>query len=828
MEKLIKQHKAELMTHQNSGKDTFTQRLNELIETNMSNERFGVSELAGEMHMSRSNLHRRIKSVSGASVSQFLRKARLNKALELLKNDSFTVSEVAFKVGFGSATYFSSCFRDYFGYAPGKVAKNELNESGVEKKSILNNFPVQTTSFIGREKEIRTIIGLIEEHNIVSLVGTGGCGKTRLACEVVAQLFKEYKDGIWFVDLAPVESEELVTKQLMNTLGICEIPGRDMTEILANRIRDKKLLILLDNCEHLLRACAELSGELSESVPGLSLVVTSRESLNIKGERVWVVTPLTLIDPASIIDAEHARSSESVRLFSDRAILNNPGFELVEENASDVATICQRVDGIPLAVELVASRTRYMDTMTMLDRLSERFAEIPSRDPRTIERQKTLQATIEWSYNLLTEEEKALFRRLCVFTGGFDPVAVEEVCANESMPNEIILNLLCHLVDKSMIQTTYLTGQQMRYNLLETMQQHASTLLIEMKEAEETRKKHLNFFTKMAEQAYEERISSQAKWLEKLQMEHNNMLVALRWADLHDPEKFSWLAGTLSWFWARSSHYSTARELLDRAIASNIGHKETQARVVTGYGTLLITADDLERARDLLNQGLSLWRELTNKKEESLVLAEISNLLYMIGEDEAGVKYAKEGFSLAEELKDPGIELYCMLMVSQGLVDLKKTDEARSMARRILKLAEELENLLGIFVAHHQLGDCAIMEGQYIESEREYGQGLETTIKSGDTSYSCAEMLGIAMSVAGQGRFAKALRINAAATKIARSFECAVPEEYTLVFWQELVNKHIVVTRKKLGEKLTMKYEEEGRSLIFEKVVEYALDIDAE
>ena len=265
-------------------------------------------------------------------------------------------------------------------------------------------------------------------------------------------------------------------------------------------------------------------------------------------------------------------------------------------------------------------------------------------------------------------------------------------------------------------------------------------------------------------------------------------------------------------------------EILERAIDSNIDDRDTRARLESGYGAMLVTTGDFEKAFNLLKHALSLWQELENKKEEALGLAALSDLLFGMGDDEAGLKYANEGYSLAVELNDPGVELYCLALVSQGLVCFKKTGEARSQIRRQLKLAEELENLYVKGMAHHFLGDCGLIEGDYHESERAYGQGLKTTLKLGDTAYTCVEMCGIAMSLAGQERYAKALRINAAATRKAISFGSWVPEDIPLVFWHELIIQHIQGTRKKLGEKLTQQYEEEGRSMKFEAAIDYALD----
>ena len=294
------------MPGQNSRNNRFTRQLNEIIDQNISNERFGVSELADKMNMSRSNLHRRIKRTTGNSVSQYLRKVRLHNAMELLKDHNLNVSEVAFAVGFGSVNYFSKCFKDYFGYPPVEVDTSvEIPEKIADSpanKMILVNFPIQNTSFVGREKEIKTITGLINKHRIVSLVGTGGCGKTRLACQAVLTLDNEYTDGIWFINLAPVISEELVEKELLDGLQIAEIPDKPIMELLIEKIRDKKLLLLLDNCEHMLTTCAELISKLVQSVPGLTILTTSRKALNIKGEKVWRISPLSLVDPSSSTD----------------------------------------------------------------------------------------------------------------------------------------------------------------------------------------------------------------------------------------------------------------------------------------------------------------------------------------------------------------------------------------------------------------------------------------------------------------------------------------------------------------------------------------------
>lgn len=820
------------MTSRISSNSKFIQMLNEIIYSNIQNELFGVSELAYELNMSWSNLHRRIKNATGNSVSQYLRKVRLNKALELLMDQSNTISEVAFEVGFGSVNYFSRCFRDNFGYPPSEAESYSDEDKDPQiiqgNHHTLKNFPVQTTSFIGREAEIEIIVSLVKKHRIVSIIGTGGCGKTRLACEMVAKLKNKYRDGVWFVPLAPVESEELVLKQLMSALSIDEVPGKEMMEVLLERLSQKNLLILLDNCEHLRSTCADISTNLLQSVPGLSLLITSREALNIKGEKVWSTSPLSLVDFEDVRDVESAFQSEAVRLFADRALLNNHNFQLVDKNVSDVVTICQKVDGIPLAVELVASRTRYMDVHTIIERFDGRLASIPSMLSKTVERHKTLQATIEWSYVLLTEEERNLFRKLSVFTGEFDLKAVEEVSVDEFLRKERIMVILSQLVDKSMVQTVYQPGHQMWYKLLETLREYGTNMRSVRNESQKISRKHFEYYSSIADQAYNERMSRQVFWMDQIRLEHNNILTALNWAEIHEPEGFKRLAANLSWFWGRLNNYSTAIDILENVVASKPRDKETNARLNTGYGSLLFTTAGFQKAVVVLQRGVLLWRELENKKEESLTLANLAELVHGIGDIEAAMKYAKEGLELARELNDPSIELHSVIAVITGLVFSKNTQEARPMVRNAIKLAEDQQNLFILTTTHHLMGDCGLIDGKYDEAERDYGLSLEASIKYGDTSYTCMQITSIAMAVAGQGRLEKALRLNAAATRVAVSKELWVPEEVPVAFWKELVIQHLVGTRNKLGKELSDKIEEEGRSMSLDVAAKYALNFEVD
>ena len=744
-----------------------------------------------------------------------------------------SVAEAAYMTGFRSASYFSRCFRNHFGYPPVEVRKRAFVKSDTETRNedqgsdgegrILNNFPVQATSFIGRMKEIATIIDLIEKHRIVTLTGTGGCGKTRLACEVVRHLERYFRDGIWFVDLASVEMEELVIKQLRTAFGLSEIPGGDMMNIVVESIRKKRLMILLDNCEHLIGTCAEVVHKLIESVPGLSLLITSREALKIRGEKVWTIPSLTLTDPSAIIDVAVAGRSEAVNLFTDRARMSNPGFELADKNASTVSTICHILDGIPLAIELVASRIKYMAAITLLERLSERFDSLPSPDPGTAERHRTMQVAIEWSYNLLSEEEKTLFRRLSVFAGGFDLAAVEEICASEYFPADKMLDILSKLVDKSMIQTVYQPGQEMRYRLLETLQRYASILLVEKGEPEETRKMHLEYFTRMAEEAYQEQFESTAVWLPKLKQENDNLISALNWADQNCPEGFRLLVGYLPWYWVFASNLISGKQYLEKALDKGPEETEAYARILYGLGYLTFYFKDIETVLKLLNESRSLWHRLKNPFEEAVVLSLLSMSHQQLKDFKKSFKYSEQSLKLARKVGKPGLVNNALLYLCVAMVHSRQFREALPYLEELLASSENLNQPLGMCGAHHLHSDCALGLKDFVEAEKRYGLATQTATKYGILFNSFADLQGIAFALSGQHRWAKSIRLNAVAVE---GFKSTGVEIYGIwPLWDEFIDTYIDEAKKAVGEDLAKQYEEEGIAMGFDRAMEYALDI---
>jgi non-specific serine/threonine protein kinase len=560
-----------------------------------------------------------------------------------------------------------------------------------------------------------------------------------------------------------------------------------------------------------------------ESVPGLSLLITSREALNIKGEKVWLIPSLALPDPSAVIDVAKAERSEAVNLFTDRARLSNPGFELVEENASTVSSICHLVDGIPLAIELVASRIRYLAAVTLFNRLSEQFDSLPSPDPGTADRHRTIQSAIEWSYKLFSEEEKALFMRLSVFAGGFDLVAVEEICTSEIIPSEKMLNLLSELVDKSMIQTIYQPGQEMRYRLLETLQRYASKMLVEEGQYEVIREKHLEYFTRMAEEAYDEQFDASAVWLPKLKQENYNLITAMNWAEQNCPEGFRLLAGYLAWYWVMASNLSTGKQYLEKALSKDSEETEAYARNLYGLGYLTIYFKDTETVFRLLNESLSLWHRFKNPFEEAIVLSLLSMSHQQVKDYKKSFKYSEQSLDIAREVGKPGLINNTLIYLCIAMVHSRQFREALPYIEALRVSSERLNHPFGMSAARHLHSDCALGLKDYMEAEKGYGLGTQSCIKHGFLFNTYAELQGVAFALSGQGRWAKSLRINAMAIEMFKSIGVEIYGIWPL--WDEFYDTYIGRARQEAGEEMAKKYEEEGIAMGLERVIAYALDL---
>ncbi len=437
--------------------------------------------------------------------------------------------------------------------------------------AVPTNLPLLLTSFIGREPDVDTVRQLLGKTRLLTLTGAGGCGKTRLALEVAqwAAQTSAYTDGIWLVALAPLSDEAVLVPTVAAVLGARERTGERLLETLTTFLRPKQVLLLLDNCEHLVLACAQLADALLRGCPRLTILATSREPLSIGGERPWPVPSLRLPDPRRVRTLAAVAACEAVQLFVQRAQVVRPAFTLTEQNSGLAEQICRRLDGIPLAIELAAARLSSLSLEQILARLDDRFRLLTGGSRTALPRQQTLRATLDWSHDLLSDRERLLLRRLSEFAGGWVLEAAEAVCVGHGIEAEEVLDLLAGLVAKSLVAPTEGRAGS-RYGLLETMRQYGREKLVTAGEERALRDRHLTWYLALAEQAAQ-RIGGAERelWLDRLEAELENLRSALRWSSLEEGryEAGLRLAAALEDFWYVRGYVGEGRRWLEELLA---------------------------------------------------------------------------------------------------------------------------------------------------------------------------------------------------------------------------------------------------------------------
>jgi predicted ATPase len=496
------------------------------------------------------------------------------------------------------------------------------------------SLPVPLTSFIGREKEAAEIKRLLATTRLLTLTGAGGVGKTRLALAVATVLRDEYVRGIWPVELGALADPALVTRVVASALGVREEKDHSLLATLGDVLGSRRLLLLLDNCEHLVEACAGLVSNLLGHCPELRVLATSRAPLRIGGEVTWRVPSLSLLGSAAPpAAAEDAPASEAVRLFTARAAEALPSFRLTMHNASNVARVCSQLDGIPLAIELAAARVTVLSAEQIAERLDDRLRLLTSANRTAVPRQQTLRNTVDWSYGLLSEPERRVFNRLAVFAGGWTLEAAEAVCAGEGIEPGDVLDLLARLVDQSMVQVEWAEQGPVRYRLLETLRQYASEKLRSAGEESLVRTRHLGWAQVLAEHTVHELWrAEQVAGLRRLEREHDNLRAALAWSEAGADTVEAGLrtAAGLVRFWHVHGHLAEAsgwyRRLL--AVPSVLGPTLGRAQALTSLGLIEGIRGEMAVCVPVLEESQAMWRELG--KPRGLALATFT-LGYMLG-----------------------------------------------------------------------------------------------------------------------------------------------------------------------------------------------------
>jgi predicted ATPase/Tfp pilus assembly protein PilF len=631
-----------------------------------------------------------------------------------------------------------------------------------------HNLPLEPTPLIGREQEVAEVYNALvrDEVRLLTLTGLGGTGKTRLALQVATELLDHFQHGVFFVSLADITAPELVVSEIAQPLGIREGGCQPLLEKLKDYLQDRHVLLLLDNFEHVV-AAAPVVADLLAAAPRLTVLVTSRERLNLRGEHGFPVPPLKLPDPLQLPPLERLGEYEAIKLFVERARAANACFTLTAENASAVAEICHRLDGIPLAIELAASRMRVLTAEEIAVRLNDRFRLLVNGSRSALPRQQTLQALIDWSHDLLSENERVLLRRLAIFAGGWTLQAAEEVCSGEGIEAWEVLDLLAHLIDKSLVIAEPQDGGQ-RYRFLETLREYGQERLAESKETDVFAHRHAEYFMKLAGESYGELWGPQQGYqLTRLEMEHDNLRTALEWmarAAGHE-EMLLQLSGTLWRFWEIRGYISEGRAWLERALARNPNAPAyLRANGLRGAGMLARQQGDYAQAKAMHEQSLALFQELDYKfsvARELDVLGEIEQSLgnypqaielhqkslalrCEIGDEEGiAVSLGQLGriarrrgqYQLARDLLEESLELHRQqgdkLYTALSLNNLGRVacllceyERAISLLEEALSLYRELNDRLGISNALHNLGNVAQEQGDMQRAKTLYQESL--------------------------------------------------------------------------------------------------------
>jgi predicted ATPase/class 3 adenylate cyclase len=595
-----------------------------------------------------------------------------------------------------------------------------------------NNLPQQVTSFIGRETELADVRKLLGATRLLTLLGMGGLGKTRLSLQVAAEVLDDYPDGVWFVELAALTDGSLVQQAVAFVLGVKEEAGHPVIDALMKFVAQRRLLIVLDNCEHLVRACAEVAKRLLQSGPGLRILTSSREAMHMQGETTYAV-PALAVPAESLTNSVAALTQfEAVRLFLDRAAAAKPAFELTEQNAAAVIGICRRLDGIPLAIELAAARMRALSVEAIADRLNDRFRLLTQGDRTALPRQQTLRALIDWSYDLLMEHERAMFRQLAVFAAGWTLEAVEAICADGEIQHGDVLDRLSRLVEKSLVAQSA-NGE--RYHLLDTVREYAQQRLIEAGEEEQARNRHLDFYLSLSEKARPELLGpNQGTWLAKLDLEQENLLLAHAWCDRApggtalgfrlvpalkaymfnrgllglglrvsvealartEPEprnlarcRTLFTAGQFACF---MGNYEEAQQFLEESIviARQFGDKVRVAAALQPLGIACLGRGDLAAARGHLEEALAIARELGNKHELPAAINALAQLHRAQGAlDEAEPLY-EQVVAIGRELGHHEITAVGLLNLAMVHTSRASTDRAGKLLVDVLAIAERI------------------------------------------------------------------------------------------------------------------------------------------
>ena len=660
-----------------------------------------------------------------------------------------------------------------------------------------DNLPAPLSSFVGREGEIAEVRKLLGAARLVTLTSVGGTGKTRLSLKVAGQVLDEFPDGVWFVELAPLADESRVPMAIAAVLGVTEEAGRPVLEALVKSVRDKSMLIVLDNCEHLLRASAEAAKQLLLAGPRVRILASSREALHVTGEATFHVPALA--------------TPQAIQLFVDRAQAAHSGFAVTPGNAGAVVEICRRLDGIPLAIELAAARVRTLSVDNIATRLDDCFRLLTGGDQTAMPRQQTLRASIDWSHDLLSAGERVVLRRLAVFAGGWTLEAAESVCAGGEVDGPGVIDLLGNLVEKSLVAVDAL-GE--RYHLLETVRQYAIERLEESGEAAAVRDRHLAFYLALAEKARPELVGPrQAAWLARLDQERENLLSAHSWcgSTAGGEETGLRLVSTIKNYWLNRGLLGLAYNVMAEALARAPARSASRCRTLFEAGQVGYFMGRYPEARRHLEESIAIERELGERAITGRALQPLGMACLGLGDLRAARAHLEEGVVRARELGEPrNVAAAVNAMAQLNRVE-GNLDAAIPMLEQFVEIARGLEDRESIAIGLLNLAMTAVERGNSPRARELLAEALAIAEATGSKPVGqsvlevCAGLAAMGSEWEGAARFYGTAEAQAAQTGIHRD----PADEAFLAPW-------VARSRETLGDAAFGKREDEGRALAYE------------
>jgi predicted ATPase/DNA-binding XRE family transcriptional regulator len=647
--------------------------------------------------------------------------------------------------------------------------------SALEVQRPASNIPAPLTRLIGRERELRDVARLLAGARLLTLTGSGGVGKTRLALQVAAEVLATFKDGVWFVELAPLSDEALVPSTIASILGVREERTRPLMATLLDSLRNKEVLLILDNCEHLLDACARLADDVLHASRDSRVLATSREALGITGESSYRVPSLECPSPerANQLTSEQLEHFPAVQLFTERATQAVWTFTVTNANAAVISQICDRLDGIPLAIELAAARVRSFSLEEIAARLDDRLSLLTGGGRTALPRQQTLRATLDWSHALLSETERLLFRRLSAFTGGWTLEEAEQICAGNGIQSSEVSGVLTHLVGKSLVTLGDHAGGS-RYRMLETIRQFARERLLEANESELLRDQHLHFFVKLAEDSQPVfETARRVEWLPRLEIEHDNLRAALEWACQRDLETACWLAGILERFWFFADHLSEARTWYDRVL--DPGEQPTDLKRGLGLalfssGCVLLNLGYLDEAGVRLEQSVAAWQQLGEPRWLAFSVAWLAYLLVQRGDPEGACTIYAKYEPLLRASNEGLLVAWVLGNWGSSRTALRRDDPAgRALLDEALSLARILEDPFCYLLCYSSLGDWAVLQGDYAAALQYYLDSLEWRRQLGTRWIIASGLWQVANTMRLQADYLRAEPVYAEALALSRA-----------------------------------------------------------